>query len=323
MATATRTPLVELSEFTESVYGVPRLHTRILVSTFLPTRYPPLWILVDSEKCRFLHDLEWGLTRLEHAGMVDAYDLRVRAHYANKWIDMLLKRRDRAQLIANRYWEWPGPLLTIRSRYPLVAAECLRLRLEFDAAKQPGERAREELYALVRRTLAEAAVDRGGIVPVPLDEVFHRRAQLLPLIDRHLTSKTALMRNFGFVAANHAAFCGRAKPDFRDFTVQRYMLRMAVPMYTEKMIRVLLDWGTRQMKLKRALGWKEIVRETGQVAIWQRYYGGLNTRRPQEIGKRLMNDLWTTGLVDQTPYKAYSLKLAFVDDLGHILEARE
>lgn len=323
MATATRTPLVELSEFCEMTYGVPRLHMRILVSTFLPSRYPPLWLLIDSEKCRFLHDLEWGLRRLEHPGIVDAYDLRVRARYANRWVDMLMKQRDRPLLIANRYWEWPGPLLTLRMRYPLVACECLRLRLEFDPSKQPGELAREALYQLVKRTLAEAAVDRGGVVPVALDEVFFRRAQLLPLIDRHLTSKTALMRNFGFVAANHAAFCGRDKPNDRDFTMQRYMLRMAVPIWAEKILRVLLDYGSRPTDKGRALGWKSIVRESGQAATWQRYWGGINTRRPQEIGHRIVQDFFSTGLVDITLNKTYSIKPEFCDDLARILEARE
>lgn len=318
MATATRTPLVELSEFCEMTYGVPRLHARILISTFLPSRYPPLWLMVDSEKCRFLHDLEWGLTRLEHPGITDAYDLRKRTYYANKWIDMLLNRRDRPQLIANRYWEWPGPLVTPRLRYPLIACECLRLRLEFDPSKQPGELARETLYALVKRTLAEAAVDRGGVVPLPLDEVFYRRAQLLPLIDRYLTSRTALMRNFGFVAANHAAFCGREKPNERDFTIQRYLLRMTVPVWAEKMLKVLLDYGPQ-----RALGWKSIVRETGQAATWQRYWGGINTRRPQEIGQRIIQDFFSTGLVNLTHNKTYSIKPEFCDDLSHILEARE
>jgi len=316
--TATRTPVTELGEFCELTYGVPRLQARILVSTFLQTRYEPLWIMIDAEKCKFLYDLENVLQRLDFPGILDTVEMRKRAYLANKYIDIIRQQRQKPWLFANRYWDWPGPFITPRSRYGLIAQECLRLRLEFDPSKLPGAVAKDILYQRVVDTLGAATVGTGGIVPWPLEEVFARRAGRLPLIDRMLVALTPLMRNFGYVMANHAAICGRAIPNEEDEAVQRYMLRHAVPLWCEKILRVLLQNG------QRAISWKEIVRRSGQAYEWQWSYGGpgRHTNRPPLVGKKIIHEFWISGLVERNIKWNYVLKPQYTDDLEHIIEAR-
>jgi hypothetical protein len=319
MATATRTALTELTDFCELTYGVPRLETRILVSTYLPTRYPPLWLFVDAEKCRFLEDLEYAVRRLEHPAILDTWLLKgQRAYLANKYVKVLMSERHRkTHLFANRYWDWPGPSITRRSWYQLVAAECLRLRLTYNAAKQPGSLARENLFELVRGALGEAAVDRGGIVPRELSETVYRRATLLPMIDRDLTSPTSFMRNLGFVPANHAAICGRAQPDEEDFGVQRFMLRNCIPRWIEKLLKVLIKHGLRGML------WRDLMRATDLTDEWFWHYGGPNNMDyPSQIGKRIIAGFFSSGLCDRSPHRYYSLKAQYFDDLEHIFQAR-
>jgi hypothetical protein len=45
-----------LTDFVQTCYGVPAIQTRILISCLLPTRYPPVWMLIQSERNRFLND---------------------------------------------------------------------------------------------------------------------------------------------------------------------------------------------------------------------------------------------------------------------------
>lgn len=319
MATATRTALTQLTEFAAQTYGVPALHTRILVSAYLPTRYPPLWLMVDAEKCNFVRDLETVLIRLEHSGILDTYNLRDETvHLINKWVKILLDTREsQPHLYANRYWDWPGPVVTPRSQYPLVAAECVRLRLEFDASKHTPSSAKEELLPLVRQAIAQAAVDKGGIVPCNLDETFYRRASILPLVDRNLSSRTALMRNFGFVIANHAALCGRTTPNEDDLQVQRYVLRHTIPLWIEQILHILLERGVHH-----SVAWRELIRLTGLAYQWQWHWGGQNINRPSDLGERIIKELWMTGLCERNKDNRYLIKPQYSDDLEHILEAR-
>ena len=295
MATATRTSLDELTEFVELAYGVPRLQTRILISTYLPTNYPPLWIMVDSEMCRFLEDLSYAVTKFEHSAILDTWYLREQRAWLNrKYAMILVSAREKPQIFANRYWDWPGPHIFPRFGYHLVAQECLRLRLEFDASKQPGSLAKDGLYELMKRALTEAKVDRGGVVPRQFDNTFYRRASLLPLIDQYLTNRTTLMRNLEFVAANHAAICGRSELNEEDLSVQRMMLRHAVPIWAEKILRVVINRGSR------AIGWREIVNQTGQAFEWQWRYGGVHVSRPPKVGERIVRDFFESGLIERT-----------------------
>jgi hypothetical protein len=316
MATATRTALSELTDFCEMTYGVPRLETRILVSTFLATRYPPLWLMIDAEKCRFLHDLEYALQRLRQPAILDTLNLRgIRTRLANKWVQVIMSARDRPHLFANRYWDGPGPWIRPGSLYPVLAAECLRLRLTYNCAKQPGTLARENLYELVRRVLNETD-PRGGVVPREPGETFSRRAALLPMMHPELSSPTALMRNFGFVLANHAAISGRSEPNEEDFGVQRFMMRYAIPLWVEKILQVLLERGMRP------ISWRSTMRQTGQADEWHWQYGKGSLTRPVYVGRKIIFGFWASGLLHKDWHSRFIIKPEYADDLEHIMEAR-
>lgn len=247
--------------------------------------------MIDSEKCRFLLDLESVVLRFEHSAILDTCFMREeRPRIANRYVSIFLTMRTKPALFANRCWDWPGPHLYKRYKYPMVAAECLRLRLEYDASKLPGQRAREELYQLTRRPLSEAAVDpRAGIVPVPLDEITYRRASIVSLTDPHLDKLAPLCRNLGFVVSNHAAISGRSVANEEDYAVERYMLRHTVPIWAERILRVLIERGAR------AIGASELIRLTGLASAWQWHYGGVNPSRPPEVGDKIIEQLFLKG----------------------------
>ena len=85
-----------LTDFVAVTYGVPPIETRILVSTFLPTRYPPVWMLVQSERNRFLNDLAFVSRQLKAVEMRDTLEFRSeRPRVHNRSIMIELADRDR------------------------------------------------------------------------------------------------------------------------------------------------------------------------------------------------------------------------------------
>jgi hypothetical protein len=166
-----------LTDFVQTCYGVPAIQTRILISCLLPTGYPPVWMLIQSERNRFLNDLAFVFIRLNSFDLTDTVHFRCeRPRFHNILIKVVLAERDqRTVLFVDRYWQLPGPRLWRTSRYPLLAQECVRMRLTFDPGRFPGDMVRDQLYEHVCQALGAALGDRGGIVPARPDEDLERR----------------------------------------------------------------------------------------------------------------------------------------------------
>ena len=211
MTTATRTPIQELTSFIETVYGVPSMETRILVSSLLPTRYPPIWIMIQAETNEFIRHLAYSTRRIAVSDIMDTWHFRgERPRTHNRMVALVLSERETtAKLFADRFWNWPGPPIWKTSRYPLLMQQAVRMRFTMVPDRFPADVRMEEMYDLVRAALAAWPANRSGIVPAPPSEAFTRRAMILPLIDRLFADRPALMRNLCFVPTMPRSAGGR------------------------------------------------------------------------------------------------------------------
>lgn len=309
------TPISELTRFIETVYGVPAMESRILISSLLPTRYPPVWIMIQAEANEFTRHLAYSTRRIAVSDIMDTWHFRgERPRTHNRMVATVLAERDTtSKLFADRFWHWPGPPIWKTSRYPLLMQQCVRMRFTLAPDRFPAEVRMEELYDLVRAALAAWPASRSGIVPAPPTEDLTRRAMILPLIDRLFADRPALMRNLCFVAANHAAICGRTEVAKEDLQAQAYVLKSCVPIWMEKIIGVFMSWGAL------ALSMSTIIDETGFDNAWRNRGSRAN---PFRLGEKLVKDLWTNGLLERNQNGRFRIRPEFVDDLQHILEAR-
>lgn len=319
------TPEVKsLTDFCELIYGVPAMETRILISSLLPTRYPPVWILIQSEQNRFLDHLAYVLRQIRALDVWDTWQLRAerpRAH--NRSVMIHLASRDKEpRFFADRYWRLPGPTIWRQSRYPLLAQECVRMRHQFDPVKYPELPRRNELHELICRALAAARQDRGGVVPIepsaPYIEAFKRRVNIVSLTDSLLTNRTALMRNLCYVPTNHAALCGRETIDEIDLRAQAHILRSTIPFWMEKLLSAFLSHNPMTSITLTAA-----IQGTGFEDSWR----NVGTQRdPRRLCEKLVNDLWSSGLLEKTKWGRsvgrYKVKAEYVDDLEHIINAQ-
>lgn len=316
---ANMTPLEQLTEFCEMTYGVPALHSRILASALLPTRYPPLWILIQSEWSRFFDHFSFVTRQLRAVDVHDTWHIRAeRPRTHNRSVMIHLASRDtEPRFFADRYWRLPAPPIWRQSRYPLVAQESIRMRLEWDESKVPEDAMRNRFHALMCAALAAAPQDRGGIVPAIPSESFKRRVRILPLIDSLLADREALMRNLCYVPAAHAALYGREKPTEDDWRAGAHVLRSTVPLWMEKLIRAFLGYGALAISLRTAIA------DTGFDNAWRNTGGAIGQKRdPIRLGEKLVAELWINGLLDRNKQYRYKIKPEFVDDLDHILNCQ-
>lgn len=313
--TSTITPIQELTSFCETTYGVPAMETRILVSSFLPTRHPPIWIMIQAEPNRFSNDLAYCTRRLWANEITDTWYYRAerpRAH--NKLVMLALEERlTRPRLFADRFWSWPGPAIRRTSYYPLLSSQCVRMRFNLDPGRFPENMMRDEMLERMKEALAAWPATRSGIVPEPPTETFSRRAMLLPLIDWMYKDRPALMRNLCFVPANHAAICGRTEVIEADLQAQAYVLRSCVPVWLEKIILVMLSYGAMCVSAGT------IIADTGFENPW-RMKG--TRENPLRLGEKLVRELWTNGLVERNKKGRFRIKPEYVDDLEHIIQAK-
>jgi hypothetical protein len=312
MPAATVSAVQALTDFVRDTYGVPPIQTRILVSTFLPSRYPPVWILIQSERNRFLNDLAYVSRQLRAVDLVDTLKFRSeRPRVHNRSIMIELADRDRnPRLFIDRFWQLPGPRIWRTSHYPLLAEECVRMRLTVDPSRFPEDMMRNQLHEHVCQALGAAAVDRGGIVPARPDEDAARRIQLLPRFDPLLTNRTALMRNLCLIPANHAALCGRTEITDADRQAQAHVLQSCVPMWVEKVLREYLRLGENRVRVD------DIVKSTG-------FDDRTHKRRSsRSIGHQIIHNLWANQVledrrIDHRP--TYRMRFELVSDIQHIL----
>lgn len=313
-----------LTDFCEVTYGVPAMETRILVSSLLPTRYPPIWILIQSEQNRFLDHFAYVCRQARAVDVWDTWQLRAerpRAHNRSVMIH-LASRNKEPRFFADRYWRLPGPTIWRQSRYPLLAQECVRMRHQFDPVKYPELPRREELKELVCRALSGAQGDRGGVVPVEppahYREAFLRRVHILQLADPMLVNRTALFRNLCYVAANHAALCGRDDINEIDLRAQAHVIRSTVPMWMEKLLAAFMEHGKYTSTTTNIA-----IQDTGFDDPWRNT--GMR-RNPLRLGEKLVSDLWTSGLLEKTVWGRrtgrYRVKPEYLDDLEHIMNAQ-
>lgn len=308
--TATRSAVDELTDFCRVTYGVPPVETRILVSSFLPTRYPPLWLLIQSEPNAFTEDMSYCATRLRASGFVDSWYYRgERPRKVNRLVTWLMNERATASFVCvDRFWRRPHPPVLRQSQYPRLAAECVRMRLTWDPNRFPDRR--EELWARVKAALEAAAGDRGGVVPYPMTEEMERRAALLPLIDRYLADRTALVRNLCFVASNHAALCGRTQPAEPDLRAQAHIIRSSIPFWMDAIITAFLAHGAGFVAIR------QIINATGFENEWRNLGSKLN---PLRLGEKLVRELWANGFLERHKNGKFRIRPEYVDDLYMIL----
>lgn len=297
-----------LTDFVQTSYGVPPIETRILISCLLPTRHPPVWMLIQSERNRFLNDLAYVFIRLNSFDLTDTVHFRgERPRFHNRFIMVALADRDQeTHLFVDRYWQQPGPRLWRTSRYPLLAQECVRMRLTFDPGRFPDDMVRDQLYEHVRQALGAALGDRGGILPARPDEDLERRINLLPLFDPLLANRTALFRNLCFIPANHAALCGRKEITEADRRAQAHVLRSCVPIWVEKVLREYLRLGENRVKVDT------VVKAAGLD----------DGAKGRTCGHQIIQDLSARGVLEgrRIAYRpTYRIRPGLVSDIEHIL----
>jgi hypothetical protein len=312
MPAATISAVQALTDFVAVTYGVPPVQTRILVSTFLPTRYPPVWMLVQSEPNRFLNDMAFVSRQLRAVDIADTVHYRTeRPRIHNRAVNIVLTNREsEPRLFIVRFWQLPGPRIGRTSYYPLLAEECVRMRLTVDPSRFPEDMMRNQLHEHVCRALSAAAGDRGGIVPARPDEDLARRIQLLPQFDPLLTNRTSLVTNLCLIPANHAALCGRTEITDADRQAQAHVLQSCVPMWVEKVLREYLRLGDNRLRAD------DVVKTTGLED------GTPKRRSGRSIGRQIIHNLWTNQvledrLMDRRP--AYRIRFELVSDIEHIL----
>lgn len=308
----------DLTQFCEVTYGVPAMETRILISSLLPTRYPPIWLLMQTGWNPFMTHLAYVARQLRALDISDTWHLRAeRPRQHNKSIMIhLASRETEPRLFADRYWQLPGVPIWRQSRYPLIAQECVRIRLQIDPAKYPEHVAKERFQELACQALGAANTgNRGGIVPTPPSEDFARRVKLLPLIDPMLSNIHTLMRNLCYVPANHAALCGRQIIEEVDLRAQAHVLRSTVPFWMEKMIRAFMAYGSQCIRLGHA------IRDTGYDNPWR---NAGSHRNPFRLGEKLVKELWMSGLLERNnnARPGYRVKSDYVVDLEYIMNGR-
>lgn len=314
--------LCALTEYCQVTYGVPPMHVRILVSALLPTRYPPLWFLVQAENSPFFDHFAYVIRQMKAYELCDTWMLRAdRPWNHNKRILVHLQTRDTdPRYYVDRYWRLPGPQVRVQSRYPLVAQECIRMRFEWDPIKQPEYQSRDKLLKLITEALGAAYQDRGGVVPVEVPaamrESFQRKMMILMMCDRYLCNRTSLARNLLFIPASHMALCGRTAMNDLDYRALAHVLKSGIPFWMERMITVFMHYN------QTAISKATVVRESGLLDPWHR---GANQmlREPLRGTEKLIRDLMLGGLLEQTHNnRNYRLKPEHVTDVEELLQGK-
>lgn len=311
--------LQELTRFCEITYGVPALQTRILVGALLPTRYPPLWLMISAEKNTFLTDFSYATRQIRAVDVWDTWEIRFeRPRWANKtMMTRLATREEFPCYFADRFWQMPAPPVLRQSRYPYLAQECVRIRHDFNQAAYPEQEIQGPLHQRICAALSAAAVDRGGVVPMEpaqkWSEWFQRRLKLLPLIDKYYMSPTALARNLCYIAWNHAHLCGRWQLNDDDMQAVAIVIRSCVPAWMERLLSVLLCYNAN------AIGLKTLITETRLDDAWR----NLGSRQnPMRLGEKLAVELWMSGILNKTSNGRYRIKEEHFNDIAAILNGK-
>lgn len=279
-------------------YGIDQLHARLLASTLLPTApgVEPTWLMVESPFHRFWDHWNTCVVGMGLPPMLshrDLYTLRPRTMLDT--YKEILDSRSLPRIMIDTEWNAPAPYpVHVRSRFPVVRSQFIRVRIPLPVVGNPPEGVQEEMFRLL-----SLCVDREfrthSPKPMILNGLLETICTLLTILNPELkTDANALVRNVSMIPPALAVLHGRDAVGDTDQLTLLHVLRGAVRVWTLRILELFGEgvgsaWTVPQMVdrlggMKRKVVWDECDRLAWEgVLDWPLPKGKWKGNRPKYV----------------------------------------
>lgn len=211
--------LTALTDFCFDQYNIDPTHTRLIMSTLVPSNYLPIWLIYETQRTPFWNHLNAACKQLGMQPMNNLSGLRsLHIKFADQWYREWMKgRHEHPKIFIDTYYldNFKWRKIPASHAYWLIAAECARVSVPAMMAKMPREGADEELLRLVRMVIQPH--DR-TLLPKPIEpgETLNKIIHSIPRLNKEMVDGEPFYNNIVMIPGSHAALYGRGMDQLVD-----------------------------------------------------------------------------------------------------------